>query len=196
MPATHVRRAFEEARDVLDAFLGDSDCLSAVVRFVDAAAATLAGGGTVYSCGNGGSMCDAMHFAEEWTGRFRKDRLPMPALALSDPSHLTCIGNDFGFDQVFARMVAAYGREGDLLVVFSTSGSSPNVVEACRAARAKGLGVVGLLGRGGGAVRELCDVAVVVPLATTSDRVQEVHIQVVHAVIEAVERRLFPHNYS
>jgi D-sedoheptulose 7-phosphate isomerase len=141
-------------------------------------------------------MCDAMHFAEEWTGRFRGDRLALPAMAFSDPSHLTCIANDFGYDQVFARMVEAHGRTGDLLVVLSTSGNSPNVLEACRAARARGLRVVGLLGKGGGPIREECDVAVVVPLATTSDRIQEIHIKVLHCVIEAVERLMVPENYA
>lgn len=191
-----IRAALEEAGAVLRAFLDDPACLAATTRFADAAEATLRRGGTLYACGNGGSLCDAMHFAEEWTGRFRRDRAPLPALALSDPAHLTCIGNDFGFEQVFARMVEAYGRPGDVLVALSTSGESGNVVEACKAARRRGLTVVGLLGRGGGAAREHCDVAIVVPLATTSDRVQEVHIKVLHAVLEAVERRMFPGNYS
>jgi len=196
MPADDsVRNAMEEAGRVLAASLADPAFLEACDRFADAAHATLEAGGTLLSCGNGGSMCDAMHFAEEWTGRFRGDRRPLPAMAFSDPSHLTCIANDFGFDQVFARMVQAMGKQGDTLVAISTSGSSPNVIEACKAARAKGLTVVGLLGKGGGAMREHCDVAVVVPLATTSDRIQEIHIKVIHGVIEAVERRLFPENY-
>jgi len=141
-------------------------------------------------------MCDAMHFAEEWTGRFRGDRDALPAIAFSDPSQLTCIANDFGFDEVFARSVAAYGREGDLLVAISTSGNSPNVRKAVEEARARGLGTVGLLGKGGGELRALVDVPIVVPLASSSDRIQEVHIKVLHAVIEAVERRLFPANYA
>jgi D-sedoheptulose 7-phosphate isomerase len=195
-PADPVRASFEEARATLDAFLADPACLEGVRRFARAAAETLRRGGTLLSCGNGGSMCDAMHFAEEWTGRFRKDRAALPAIAFSDPSQLTCIANDFGFAEVFARFVEAYGRKGDLLVAITTSGGSPNILKALEAARRKGLTTVGLLGKGGGKAKDLCDVAVVVPRATTSDRIQEVHIQVLHTVIEAVERELFPGNYA
>jgi D-sedoheptulose 7-phosphate isomerase len=145
--------------------------------------------GRVLTCGNGGSMCDAMHCAQELTGRFRRDRQSLAAIAISDSSHVTCVANDFGFDQVFARGVEAWGRAGDVLMVFSTSGRSPNVVHAARAARAQGLSVIGLLGRDGGDVLSLCDESIVVP-AHDSARIQEVHIKVVHLVIEAVERRL------
>ena len=191
-----LRHSFEEARDTLEAFLADSANLDAVDRFVEAAAETLQRGGLLMSCGNGGSMCDAMHFAEEWTGRFRKDRAAVAAVAFSDPSHLTCIANDFGFDQVFAREVQAYGKSGDLLVAISTSGNSPNVIRACEVAREMGVQVVGLLGKGGGKLKELVDVPIVVPAATTSDRIQELHIKILHATIEAVERRMFPGNYA
>ncbi len=191
-----IRAAFDEAAATLRAFLEDPAALAGVRRFADEARATLERGGKLLACGNGGSMCDAMHFAEEWTGRFRSDREPLPALAFSDPSQLTCIANDFGFEEIFARSVAAYGRAGDLLVVLSTSGSSPNVLRAVAAARERGITSVGLLGRGGGAARELVDVPIVVPRATSSDRIQEVHIKVLHIVIEAVERRLFPGNYA
>jgi D-sedoheptulose 7-phosphate isomerase len=190
-----LRASFEEARDTLEAFLADPANLAAVDQFVEAAAESLQQGGLLMSCGNGGSMCDAMHFAEEWTGRFRKDRAALAAVAFSDPSHLTCIANDFGFDQIFAREVQAYGKPGDLLVAISTSGESPNVIEACKTAREMGVKVVGLLGKGGGQLRDLVDVPIVVPAATTSDRIQEVHIKVLHITIEAVERRMFPDNY-
>ena len=191
-----LRASFEEARDTLEAFLADPANLAAVDRFVDAAADTLQRSGLLMACGNGGSMCDAMHFAEEWTGRFRKDRAAIAAVAFSDPSHLTCIANDFGFDQVFAREVQAYGKPGDLLVAISTSGDSPNVVQACKTAREMGVKVVGLLGKGGGELKELVDVPIVVPAATTSDRIQELHIKILHIAIEAVERRMFPGNYA
>ena len=141
-------------------------------------------------------MCDAMHFAEEWTGRFRQDRSALAAVAFSDPSHLTCIANDFGYDEVFAREVEAYGKQGDLLVAISTSGNSPNVLRACDVARERGVTVVGLLGKGGGKMLEKVDIPIVVPNATTSDRIQEIHIKVLHIAIEAVERRLFPGNYA
>jgi len=194
--ASSIRAAFDEAGRVHAAFVADAACMSAMERFTDVAESTLRTGGTIYACGNGGSMSDAMHFAEEWTGRFRKDRAALPALAFSDPAQMTCIANDFGYEQVFARMLDAYAKRGDALVAISTSGNSPNVLAACRVAKTKGVAVVGLLGRGGGAMKALCDVAVVVPLATTSDRIQEIHIQAIHAVIEAVERRMFPANYA
>jgi len=190
-----VRASFEEASRTLAAFLADEENLRAVERFAEAAHATLERGGLLMSCGNGGSMCDAMHFAEEWTGRFRKDRSALAAVAFSDPSQLTCIANDFGYDEVFARQVDAYGKPGDLLVAISTSGSSPNVLRAARTARAKEITTVGLLGKGGGELKGLVDIPIVVPLATTSDRIQEVHIKVLHIAIEAVERRMFPENY-
>jgi len=195
-PPDPIRRALDEAAAVQAAFRADRDALPACNAFADMALATLRRGGTIYSCGNGGSMSDAMHFAEEWSGRFRRDRAALPAMAFSDPAAMTCFANDFGFEQVFARQVEAHGKAGDLLVVISTSGNSPNLVAACTAARGRGLTVVGLLGRGGGKLKDLCDVAIVVPLGQTSDRIQEVHIQVIHAVIEAVERNLFPGNYA
>jgi D-sedoheptulose 7-phosphate isomerase len=194
--AESIRASFDEAAATLQAFLTDPDGLPQVQRFAAEVLATVRRRGLLMACGNGGSMCDAMHFAEEWTGRFRGNRDAVAAVAFSDPSHLTCIANDFGYDEVFAREVAAYGKSGDLLVCLSTSGNSPNVLRAVEEARARGVRTVGVLGKGGGRLRELVDVAVVVPLATTSDRIQEVHIKVLHIVIEAVERELFPANYA
>jgi D-sedoheptulose 7-phosphate isomerase len=191
-----VRASFDEAAATLRAFLDDPHCLEGVRRFVQVAGTALRGGKKLLACGNGGSMCDAMHFAEEWTGRFRRDRAALPALAFSDPSQLTCIANDFGFDEVFARSVEAYGVAGDVLVVLSTSGNSPNILKAVAAAKRRGLTSIGLLGKGGGALRSQVDVPIVVPRAETSDRIQEVHIKVLHIAIEAVERELFPTNYA
>ncbi|HIG87058.1 MAG TPA: SIS domain-containing protein [Planctomycetes bacterium] len=176
--------------------MNDADCMAAVATFAATAAKTLQAGGLLMSCGNGGSMCDAMHFAEEFTGRFRGDRRALPAIAFSDPSHLTCIANDFGYEEVFAREVEAYGKQGDLLLVISTSGNSPNIERAIAAAKQRGIHVVGLLGKGGGKALTQVDTAIVVPEATTSDRIQELHIKVLHIVIEAVERELIPENYS
>ena len=190
-----IRAAFEESAATLSAFMNDPECLRGVERFAEAAHQALARGGLLMSCGNGGSMCDAMHFAEEWTGRFRRDRAALPAIAFSDPSHLTCIANDFGYDQVFAREVEAYGKPGDLLVAISTSGTSPNVIRAVEMAKKKGVVSVGLLGKEGGKLKSMVDIPIVVPLATTSDRIQEVHIKVLHITIEAVERRMYPANY-
>jgi D-sedoheptulose 7-phosphate isomerase len=195
MQAT-IRASFEEAARTLQAFLDDPTCVEAVDKFASAAHETLQRGGLLMACGNGGSMCDAMHFAEEWTGRFRSDRSPLPAIAFSDPSHLTCIANDFGFDEVFARLVAAYGKQGDTLVVMSTSGNSPNILRALETAKERGITTVGLLGKGGGKALPLVDIPVLVPFATTSDRIQEIHIKALHIAIESVERALFPDNYD
>lgn len=191
-----IRASFDEAVSTLQAFLAEPAGLTSVERFATAAEATLRSGGLIMSCGNGGSMCDAMHFAEEWTGRFRGNRKALPALAFSDPSQLTCIANDFGFDELFARQVEAHGKPGDLLVAISTSGNSPNILRACEVARELGIKTVGLLGKGGGELLGAVDIPIVVPLATTSDRIQEVHIKVLHIAIEAVERAMFPGNYA
>ncbi len=191
-----IAASFHEAARTLTAFIEDPDGLPAVQRFAQAAATALRSGKKLLSCGNGGSMCDAMHFAEEWTGRFRGDRDALPAIAFSDPSQLTCIANDFGYDEVFARSVRAYGKSGDLLVAISTSGNSPNVLRAVQAAKELEITTVGLLGKGGGEMLEKVDIPIVVPEANSSDRIQEVHIKVLHIVIEAVERELFPENYT
>jgi len=195
-PSAAIRASFEDATRTQRAFLDSPDGLRNVARFAEAAAKALGRGGKLLACGNGGSMCDAMHFVEEWTGRFRRDRKALPAIAFSDPSQLTCIANDFGFDQVFARQVEAVGARGDLLVAISTSGNSPNVLAAVEAATRMDITTVGLLGKGGGELLERVDVPIVVPHATSSDRIQEVHIQVLHIVIEAVERQMFPDNYA
>ncbi|MFT7484668.1 MAG: D-sedoheptulose 7-phosphate isomerase [Candidatus Paceibacteria bacterium] len=196
MTVSTIRASFEEAARTLQAFLDEPTCLEGVEAFATAAKETLQGGGLLMACGNGGSMCDAMHFAEEWTGRFRSDRTPLPAVAFSDPSHITCIANDYGFDEVFARLVSAYGKPGDLLVVMSTSGNSPNILRALEVAREKEVTTVALLGKGGGKAQSLADISIVVPHATSSDRIQEIHIKALHIAIESVERAFFPGNYA
>ena len=138
-------------------------------------------------CGNGGSLCDATHFAEELTGRFRNDRPPLPAIALSDAGHITCTANDYGFEFVFSRGIEALGKPGDVLILLSTSGNSPNILNAAKAGREKHMWVFGLLGKGGGAVKPLCDECVVVP-GETSDRIQELHMLALHTVVEGIER--------
>jgi D-sedoheptulose 7-phosphate isomerase len=190
-----IQNALTEAASTLDVFRKDADQMTNLEAFVAASRRTLDAGRTLLACGNGGSMSQAMHFAEEWTGRFRNTRRALPALAFSDPTQLTCIANDFGFEEVFARQVEAQGRPGDLLLLLSTSGNSENILRAARVARERDILCVALLGNGGGKLAAEVDVPIVVPLATTSDRIQEIHLHVLHGVIEAVERDLFPTDY-
>lgn len=181
---------FSEAASVLERFRSDGKNLTAIRQAGDLMLDALRSGGKLISCGNGGSMCDAMHFAEELTGKFRDDRAPIAAISISDPSHITCVGNDHGFEQVFARFVQAHGRMGDVLLAISTSGNSPNVLRAAEVAKAQGVKVVGLTGKDGGKLAPLCDVEIRVPHQGYADRVQEVHIKVIHALIDHIERAL------
>lgn len=185
-------RVLDEARATLDAYEQDAVQREAFEAFVDLCVVTLESGGRLLSCGNGGSLCDAMHFAQECAGRLFRDRPALSAMALSDPAQLTAIANDYGFEQVFARQLEAHGRPGDVLVAISTSGNSENLVQAVASARHRGIRSVGLLGRGGGKLLEQVDLALVVPHAVRPDRIQEMHIKILHAAIEAVEGRLFP----
>lgn len=189
------RQSLDEAKSVIEKFLSDPEQLAKCSAFTELVVSTVRGGGNIFSCGNGGSHCDAMHFAEELTGRYRKDRKPVGALALGDPSHVTCVSNDYGFDQIFSRQLEGLGRKGDLLLGLSTSGNSKNVINAFDVAKRIGIKRVALLGRDGGALRGMADLAIVVP-AQTSDRIQEVHIKLIHTVIESLERQLFPENYA
>jgi D-sedoheptulose 7-phosphate isomerase len=196
MPTTSesIQTSLREAQDTLSAFLLDKDSLAKIEQFVELLTSTFNSGNKVYSAGNGGSHCDAMHFAEEWTGRYRKDRKPLPALAFADPSHMSCVSNDYGFEHVFERMVEAFGEKDDVFLAITTSGNSPNIVLAAEAAKKKGMKVVGLLGKDGGTVKSLCDIPIIVPGKTT-DRIQELHIKIIHIVIECTERKLFPELY-
>jgi len=151
---------------------------------------TLANGGKIYSCGNGGSMCDAMHFAEELTGRYRNDRKPFAALAIADASHLSCVSNDYGYDHVFSRFIEAFGQKDDLLLAISTSGNSPNVLAAARVAKEKGMRVVALTGKDGGHLAYSCDIELRAPQSAYADRAQEIHIKVIHSLIGFIESQL------
>ena len=183
-----------EARQTLDQFLNTPEQLEKCVKFSELLVEAYRQGKTVFSCGNGGSHCDAMHFAEEMTGRYRKDRRPLGALALGNAPHVTCVSNDYGFEHIFSRELEGLGRSGDVLIGLSTSGNSPNVIKAFETAKAKGIKTIALLGRDGGKMKPLADLSIVIP-AQTSDRIQEMHIKLIHMVIECVERDLFPEHY-
>jgi D-sedoheptulose 7-phosphate isomerase len=188
MSIDRIRSHFTEAATLLERVMGDARTLEAIHDAGQVMVTSLRKGGKLISCGNGGSMCDAMHFAEELTGKFRDDRAPIAAVSISDPSHLTCVGNDHGFEQVFARYVEALGNAGDVLLAISTSGNSPNVLRAAEVAKKQNVIVVGLTGKDGGKLAPLCDVEVRVPQTGYADRVQEIHIKVIHALIDHIER--------
>lgn len=183
-----IRSELNEARQVLDSFLNDPANISKIEEAAEVIATSILSGGKVLSCGNGGSHCDAMHFAEELTGRFRDDRRALPAIVISDVSHLSCVSNDYGFDYVFSRFVEGVGTRGDVLLGISTSGNSPNVIKAVEAARQKGMKVVLLTGKDGGKLAGQADVEIRVPHFRYSDRIQEVHIKVIHILILLIEK--------
>lgn len=185
-----IREHFEESAQLASDVLRDEAFLAAMAKGAELLVDVLRNGHKVLSCGNGGSMCDAMHFAEELSGRYRDDRKPFAALSLSDPSALTCIGNDYGFEHVFARQTAALGQPGDLLLALSTSGNSANVLAAAEEAKRRGMRVLSLTGNGGGKLALASDVDVCVPWTGYADRIQEVHIRCIHAWIDAVEQAL------
>lgn len=194
MTNTWILDNLNRARETQRRFTEDASNLRAIERAGTILADALHDGHRALSCGNGGSLCDAMHFAEELSGRFRKDRPALAGLCLADPGAMTCIANDYGYESVFSRGVEAFGRDGDVLLAISTSGNSPNVLRAAESARQRGMKVIALLGRDGGKLKPLADVAIVVTSDTT-ERIQEVHIQIIHALIEFVERRLYPGLY-
>ncbi len=183
------------SRETQQQFAGEAANVQSIEAAGQLLVAALRADKKVLACGNGGSMCDAMHFAEELSGRFNKDRPALAGLSLSDPAALTCIANDYGYETVFARGVEALGREGDILLVISTSGNSMNVLRAAETAHRRHMKVIALLGRDGGKLKPLADVGIVVPSQIT-ERIQEVHIQIIHLLIEYVERSLYPNLYK
>jgi D-sedoheptulose 7-phosphate isomerase len=182
-----VRTLVAEAARVIGAL---EQIAPTIARACDTVATVMAEGGTMLTCGNGGSAAEAMHLAEELIGKYREPRRPLPAVCLNaDPTALTCIANDFGYDEVFARQVSALARPGHVLVAFSTSGKSPNVLRAIETARDRGAHTIALLGKDGGPAADLCDTPVVVP-ATATERIQEAHQVILHMMLDAVEERL------
>ena len=189
-----IKNSFLEAQQVLEAFISDEKNLGQVKNAGDLLVDMFRQGGKVFSCGNGGSLCDAMHFAEELTGRFRHERAALPAIAIADPSHFTCVSNDMRFDSVFSKYLEALGNRGDVLLAISTSGNSSNILQAIDTAHVKGMKVIGLTGKTGGEMKEKCDITIVVPWNKYSDRIQEIHIKIIHILIEYIEQALFNTN--
>lgn len=193
--SNYAQNALMQSLETLQGFMGDAKNVENVEKAAKLIADSFEKGNKVLSCGNGGSFCDAMHFAEELTGRFRKDRRALPALAMSDGSHMSCVANDFGYDMVFAKYVEGFGQDGDCLLAISTSGNSPNVIKAVELARSKNMKVIALTGKSGGKLAELSDISFIVKSQVT-DRIQEVHIKIIHMLIEGIERQLFPEHYA
>ncbi|WP_430810598.1 MULTISPECIES: D-sedoheptulose 7-phosphate isomerase [unclassified Carboxylicivirga] len=187
MTREDIIREFSEAQAVLERFMSDDSNWDKMLAAGKLMAEAIAQGGKVIACGNGGSMSDAMHFAEELTGRFRNNRRGLAAVAISDPTHITCVGNDYGFDYIFSRYVEAMGNSGDVLLAISTSGNSPNVLNAAREAKKKGINVVALTGKSGGSMADLANVELRAPHNGYSDRIQEIHIKIIHVLIQYIE---------
>lgn len=185
-----IQNSLNECSEVLTRFLNNPESVSIIEKAATLIAEALARGNKVISCGNGGSLCDATHFAEELTGRYRHNRLPFPAISINDPAYITCVANDFGFEYIFSRYVESVGKEGDVLLAITTSGTSANVLKAMEAAQGKGMSVICLTGKMVQQAFDLSDVYVFAQGGKYSDRVQEIHIKVIHILIEAVENLL------
>lgn len=185
-----IQNSLEQASRLLAEFIAEDGSIEKIRTAAGLMTEALRNKGKIISCGNGGSLCDAMHFAEELTGRFRHDREALPAVAIADPAHITCVGNDYGFDYIFSKYLEAHGKAGDVLLAISTSGNSVNILKATDEARRKGMKIVGLTGKDGGEMRNKCDVCIVVPWHEYSDRIQEIHIKIIHILIEYIEKQL------
>lgn len=185
-----IRNNFVEAQKVLNDFISDPEKFESIQKAGDLIVDSIENNHKVLTCGNGGSMCDSMHFAEEMTGRFRRNREALPAFSMADASHISCTANDYGFDAIFSRYVDSLGCKGDVLLALSTSGNSANILNAVEAARSKGIKVIGMTGKGGGKLASLCDVEIRVDHLGWSDRIQEIHIKVIHTLIDYVETQL------
>lgn len=183
-----IKQHFEEASSILNIFLSDEKNFTALENAGSIMVRSIKNGGKIISCGNGGSLCDAMHFAEELTGRYRDNRAALPAISISDVSHMSCVGNDYGYAYVFSRYVEALGNSGDVLLAISTSGNSENVINAINAAKTKGMKIVGLTGKDGGKIAALCDVEIRAPHSNYADRAQEIHIKCIHSLIDYIEK--------
>ncbi|KOF03046.1 phosphoheptose isomerase [Roseivirga seohaensis] len=183
-----IKQELQEAAKVLENFLNNEQNIEAIEKAAQAFVDTINNDGKIFSCGNGGSHCDAMHFAEELTGRYRENRRALPAIAISDPSHISCVSNDFGYESIFSRYIEGLGREGDAVLAISTSGNSKNILRAATVAKQRKMKVIALTGKNGGELAELADVEIRVPHMGYADRVQEIHIKVIHILIQLIEK--------
>lgn len=186
---TLIQQQFEEAQQTLANFQTEAN-FSLIAQAADLMSQAIQNGGKIISCGNGGSMCDAMHFAEELSGRFRDNRRALAAISISDPSHLSCVSNDYGYDFVFSRFIEGLGQANDVLLGISTSGNSKNVILAVEAAKAKGMKTIVLTGKDGGKLAGLADIEIRAPHSNYADRAQEIHIKVIHSLILGIEQSL------
>ena len=189
-PKQTILNELYEAQNVLAGFISADENIELIVQAANVMATAIKAGCKIISCGNGGSHCDAMHFAEELTGRYRNNRLPLPAIAVSDPSYLSCVGNDFGYDEVFSRFINGLGKPGDVLLALSTSGQSQSIVNAVQMAKDRGLKVVILTGKDGGKLKGIGDVEICIPHHGYADRIQEMHIKIIHIMILLIEKQL------
>lgn len=188
MSATNIKKHFLEAQQTLQAFLENDQNFDNISKAAQAIVERFGKGGKIISCGNGGSHCDAMHFAEELTGRYKNNRKGLPAIAISDPSHISCVGNDYGYDFIFSRYVEALGQSNDILLGISTSGNSQNVINAITEAKSKRMFVIGLTGKDGGKIGPMCDIELRAPISAFADRAQEIHIKIIHSLIDEIEQ--------
>lgn len=185
-----IRTSLIEAEQTLASFLADEKTVESIAQAADYCSTSLRNGHKIISCGNGGSLCDATHFAEELTGRYRNNRRSLPAIAINDPAYMTCTGNDFSFNDVFSRYIEGVGCDGDVLLAISTSGNSANIVRAAQQAKVQGMKVIALTSKGLNKLAEVADIAICAPKAAHSDRIQEIHIKVIHILIQAIESEL------
>ncbi len=184
-----IYKSLNDAQKVLDEFV-TADAVALIDNAAMMIATAFEKGGKVISCGNGGSLCDATHFAEELTGRYRKNRKPYPAIAINDSAYITCVGNDFSFDDIFSRYIEGVGQAGDVLLAISTSGNSENVVRAAEVARSLNMSIISLTKVGVNKLSELSDIVLASPTTEFSDRIQEIHIKIIHILIQAIEQKL------
>jgi D-sedoheptulose 7-phosphate isomerase len=188
MTQERIKQHFTEAAETLRLFTEDEQNMQRIAQAAAMMAECLLNGGKIISCGNGGSHCDAMHFAEELSGRYRGNRRALAAIAISDPSHISCVGNDYGYEFIFSRYIEGLGKPGDILLGISSSGNSRNIILAMEAAKNQGMKTIGLTGKDGGHMAPLCDIEIRAPKSDYADRAQEIHIKVIHALIDSIEQ--------